>query len=104
AIVLNNLLMNAVVHGRAGRITLDLAEGQGIVLRVSDNGIGMSPEQLDRIRKELEGKDEGHGRAGGTALGLGYVIISECMRLLHAKAMIHSGAGGTTVELALPAA
>lgn len=104
AIVLNNLLMNAVVHGRAGRITVELAEGPGIVLRLSDNGIGMSPEQLDRIRKELDGTDEGHGRAGGTALGLGYVIISECMRLLHAKALIHSGPGGTTVELALPAA
>ncbi|HMQ76361.1 MAG TPA: HAMP domain-containing sensor histidine kinase [Flavobacteriales bacterium] len=104
AIVLNNLLMNAVVHGRARCITLDLADHPGIVLRVRDDGTGMSLEQLDRIRKELEGLDDGHGRAGGTALGLGYVIISECMRLLHARATIDSGPGGTTVELALPSA
>lgn len=104
SIVLNNLLMNAVVHGRAQRITLGVADGPALVLRVSDDGVGMSPEQLERIRKELDGTDEGHGRAGGTSLGLGYVIISECMRLLHARARIDSGPEGTTVEMELPRA
>ena len=76
-------------------------------LEVFENGTEVTSAMLVEkkiIRKELDGTDEGHGRAGGTALGLGYVIISECMRLLHAKALIHSGPGGTTVELALPAA
>ncbi len=102
AIVLNNLLMNAVLHGRAQRITVAMADGPGVVLRVSDDGSGMSPEQLDRVRKELEGAAEGQGRAGGTAIGLGYVIIAECLRLLHAKAVIHSGEQGTTIEVQLP--
>ncbi|MBV6404749.1 MAG: HAMP domain-containing histidine kinase [Flavobacteriales bacterium] len=104
AIVLNNLLMNAVLHGKARRITVALAEDPGTVLRVDDDGTGMSTEQLDRVRKELEGAAEGQGRAGGTAIGLGYVIIAECLRLLRARAEIRSDERGTAIEIALPSA
>ncbi|MDR0827884.1 MAG: response regulator [Desulfovibrio sp.] len=78
--VLSNLLSNAVKftpgEGR-GIIRLDArleGEENGLcILRVavSDNGIGIAPEQMERLFRSFEQADEGMSRKfGGTGLGL----------------------------------
>ena len=63
---LQPLVENAIYHGikpkrGASRITISsFRDGDRVVLRVSDNGVGMSPETLQQLRDALE-RDEGTG-------------------------------------------
>jgi PAS domain S-box-containing protein len=75
--IITNLASNAIKFSagleRAGRVLVRLepgAEGQ-LCLRVSDNGIGMSGEVLERIFKPFEQAESSTTRRyGGTGLGL----------------------------------
>jgi PAS domain S-box-containing protein len=73
--VLLNLLGNAVKFTRGGRITLSLTRGpEGHVFAVEDTGIGIAPEDLDRIFEDFVTLDPSFARnAAGTGLGLGIV-------------------------------
>ena len=91
--VLNNLLDNALRYGLADagerRITLSLQrDARGLVMSVSDNGPGVSPEQMKTLtRRWVQG-------AAGEALkqgrGLGLAIVNEYARLLGAKVELHT--------------
>lgn len=73
--VLANLIANALQHSPAGgRITLSAgAEAEGIVLSVTDTGVGMSAEVLDRIFDRFYRADPARA-GGGEASGLGLAI------------------------------
>lgn len=74
--VLINLIQNAVIHafeeGQAGKIslTIDSATASTLVLRVKDNGRGMTPEVQKRVYDPFYTTRLG---AGGTGLGLNLV-------------------------------
>jgi PAS domain S-box-containing protein len=71
---LGNLLNNAVKFtGRGGRITVSAAvEGADLVLRVADNGIGLTPETLATAFEMFTQADASIERArGGLGIGLG---------------------------------
>jgi two-component system, sensor histidine kinase len=71
--VLYNLLSNGLKFTpRGGRVTLRAAAGDGrIVIAVEDTGIGMRPEDLDRLFKEFERIQSTSGpKPEGTGLGL----------------------------------
>lgn len=76
----SNLVQNAINYsdGKA-RVTLSIMqvtdEGDRFVeIKVSDNGIGISPEEQDRIFERFYRVDYGRSReAGGTGLGLSIV-------------------------------
>ena len=71
--VLDNLLSNAVRYTRSGgRIRLTVTDGRaGVVISVSDTGIGIAEEHRTRIFERLYRVDEARDRAsGGTGLGL----------------------------------
>lgn len=105
--VLINLLGNAIKFTEQGRVTLavraDPAAGL-ISLRVSDTGIGMTPQQLRRIAR-FEAFQQADGstsrRYGGTGLGL---------RISHTLAQLLGGSigvesridHGSTFTLTLP--
>ena len=63
---LQPLVENAIYHGikpkrGIGRITISSArEGSDVILKVSDNGIGMDPDTLEKLRASLA-QDEGSG-------------------------------------------
>ncbi len=50
-IILNNLVSNAVKYNRDnGRVDIDISAGdEQVVLKVSDTGIGLSPEEAGRL-------------------------------------------------------
>ena len=65
------LLENAIKYTQPeGRIEVGLEEDAGLaVLRVADNGIGISPEDLPHIFERFYRADDSR-KAGGTGLGL----------------------------------
>lgn len=73
--ILLNLLSNAIKFTRNGRITIeaDCSEGlQEVEIRVIDTGVGIRPEDLQRIFDDFVTIDSSYGRRNaGTGLGLG---------------------------------
>jgi two-component system phosphate regulon sensor histidine kinase PhoR len=74
--VLVNLIENAVKYNREGggvRVTSS-AEGEFVRIAVEDDGVGISPEHVDRIFERFYRVDKERSRdAGGTGLGLAIV-------------------------------
>ena len=85
--VLNNLLDNALRYGLAEqgerRITVSVADApQAVVLSVSDNGPGVSREQLHKLSQRWVQGSAGEALKEGSGLGL--AIVNEYLRLLNA--------------------
>ncbi|MEH6832144.1 MAG: ATP-binding protein [Sulfitobacter sp.] len=73
--IVTNLLINAIKFTRNGNITIE-AECHGglgdVELRVTDSGIGISEENMNRIFGDFVTIDSSYSRNnGGTGLGLG---------------------------------
>jgi len=111
--VLQNLLDNAVKYGAPkGTVTLSArpAAGDnwparpGVVLAVTDHGIGIAREHLPRLTERFYRVDKGRSRAvGGTGLGL--AIVKHIVNRHRGHLLIESEEGaGTTVSVWLPQA
>ena len=108
--VLLNFLSNAVKFTAAGSITLNLAQsaaeaGQAnLNIRVTDTGIGVSPDQIDHLFDRFTQADATVSRQyGGTGLGL--AICKKTMELMGGDIGCESSPGqGSTFwfGLALP--
>jgi two-component system sensor histidine kinase/response regulator len=94
--ILINLSSNALKFTRRGSITLRaassrLADGSVLVETVvADTGIGIAPEEAERIFQPFEQLEEGR-RAGGTGLGL--PISLAYARLMGGDIRVESAAG-----------
>lgn len=102
--VLDNLLDNAVKYSsKGGEIRLSAARRDyEIVLGVSDDGIGISQEDLPRIFERFYRADKARSRElGGTGLGL--AIVKHIAQLHGGRVEAESEPGrGTTVRVLLP--
>ena len=71
-----NLVQNAIAYSEAGaRVVITAScDGDAVSIRVSDNGIGISQADLERVFERFYRVDAGRSRAsGGTGLGLSIV-------------------------------
>jgi len=102
--VLYNLLENAVKYSREkGQIQLQAARrGPETVLSVSDDGTGISKEDLPRIFERFYRADKARSRElGGTGLGL--AIVKHIAQLHGGRVEAESELGkGTTIRVVLP--
>src|SRR6266699_635902 len=102
--VLYNLLENAVKYSREnGEIRLQAARrGSEIVLSVSDDGLGISKDDLPRIFERFYRADKARSRElGGTGLGL--AIVKHIAQLHGGRVEAESELGkGTTIRVVLP--
>ena len=103
-----NLLANACKFCQDGDVTLEVERrgGRGdrrVAFKVTDTGIGMTPEQLARIFQEFEQADTStQTRYGGTGLGLS--ISRRFTRLMGGDISATSQPGeGSTFVLEIPA-
>ena len=73
--VVHNLLQNAYKYGKeGGHICLRLKKtADGAELSVTDDGIGIAPENLDKVWQRFWQADASHGEDGGSGLGLAMV-------------------------------
>jgi two-component system sensor histidine kinase BaeS len=77
--VLRNLVENAVTHGAAthgAHVTIRASrEGSVLSLRVSDDGPGIPPEELERVFERFHRVDTSRTRGGAGGGGLGLAIV-----------------------------
>lgn len=103
--VVKNLLSNAFKFTEAGAVQLlvEAADADMVAIRVSDSGIGMSPEQQKRVFEAFQQADGSTSRKyGGTGLGL--TISREMISRLGGKIGLESEPGkGSTFTIYLPA-
>ena len=102
--VLRNFLSNAVKYTERGEIRLRATplDGDRVELSVTDTGIGIAPENLERIFEEfvqLEGPLQ--ARVKGTGLGL--ALTRQLARLLGGTVTVQSAPGrGSTFAVIVP--
>jgi PAS domain S-box-containing protein len=101
--VLLNLLSNAAKFTEEGLIQLKVfPDGHDVCMTVSDQGIGMTPEQMGRLFEAFSQADASTTKHyGGTGLGL--VISRSFCRMMGGDITVESAAGeGTTFTVRLP--
>ena len=103
-----NLLSNASKFTEKGTITLDAEAvfrdgARWIAFRVADTGIGMTPEQIDKLFQPFVQADASTSRKyGGT--GLGMTITQLFVKMMGGEMSVASEPGaGTTFTVLLPA-
>lgn len=105
--VASNLLQNAIKYTPdGGRIVLEVESVNGqVVLRVSDNGIGISPEMLPLVFEPFIQGDHSPTRAQG-GLGIGLTLVNRLVELHGGHTTVESpGLGrGSTFTVRIPAA
>ncbi|HRL79010.1 MAG TPA: ATP-binding protein [Propioniciclava sp.] len=96
---LTNLITNAARHaGEEARIGVTVRPNEdGVLIIVSDDGTGMSPEQTSELfRRGLAGKSE-------TGNGLGMLITRRIVELHGGRCLVDSAVNvGTTILCSLP--
>ena len=99
-----NLVDNAVKYNKqGGRADVDVrSSGDDIVVTVSDTGIGVPADSIDRVFERFYRADKSHSRKiGGTGLGLS--IVKHGVSLHGGSITVKSSEGsGTTFTMALP--
>lgn len=100
-----NLLANALAYTASGSITLSSTlEDDWIIVRVTDTGIGIAPDDLPHIFDRFWRADQARcRRAGGTGLGL--AIAQTIVQSHRGKILVSSQlGGGSQFQVELPVA
>lgn len=98
------LVENAIKYTNEGgeiTVTATKVEG-GMEVRVKDNGVGLSPEELERLG-ELWFRGDDPVVTNQKGYGLGIPIVQECMKLVAGRLFFESEKGsGSTFGVFLP--
>jgi two-component system phosphate regulon sensor histidine kinase PhoR len=102
--ILTNLLSNAVKYSpEGGKITVEARDlGETVSVSVSDEGIGIPPEHLDKVFLRFHRVDNMDTRqAGGTGIGL--YLVKHLVDAHHGSIEVKSEVGeGSTFTFTLP--
>ena len=98
-----NLVENAIKYNRpSGSVTVSIHSAESAVLEVTDTGIGISPENQEKIFDPFYRVDKSRSRAMGGA-GLGLALVSEIARQHNGQVKVtQSSKKGSTIALILP--
>lgn len=102
--IVYNLLDNAIKYNKqGGKAQIDVSDTpEGVLLSVSDTGIGIPSESAERVFERFYRVDKSRSRKiGGTGLGLS--IVKHGAALHGAKISLESSEGvGTTISILFP--
>jgi two-component system phosphate regulon sensor histidine kinase PhoR len=98
-----NLIENAVKYNRpGGSVTVALRrEGDEAVLTVADTGIGIAPQEQERVFERFYRVDKSHHR-GVPGSGLGLAIVKHGAQLHGAAVSLQSSPAGSVFTLRFP--
>ncbi len=105
--ILKHLIMNGLKYTREGGVYVRIAPeeqdyGINLMIEVTDTGIGMTPEEVERITERFYQVDSGRARQGG-GLGIGMSIVYGFVSALGGFMMVESEVSkGTTVRVSVP--
>lgn len=101
--VLTNLLANARMHTPAGTtVTLTVgAEPAAVLIRVADNGPGITPELQSEVFERFARGDSSRSRHGG-GTGLGLAIVAAVVKAHGGTIAVRSVPGDTEFTVRLP--
>ena len=105
--ILRHLIMNGLKYTHEGGVyvrlyTIQETYGVNLLIKVTDTGIGMTEDELERIFERYFQADSGRSRQGG-GLGLGMTIVQGFTASLGGFIRVSSKPGeGTTVTVSLP--
>jgi signal transduction histidine kinase/response regulator of citrate/malate metabolism len=102
---IDNLVSNAIKYSPiGGRIAIAVArEGEDVLVRVRDNGPGLSPEDMSRLFGRFQ-RLSAKPTAGESSTGLGLSIVKRIVELHGGEVTAESpeGGSGTTFTVVLP--
>lgn len=100
--VVANIVANSAVHGGAS-IAVDAArDGDGVAIRIHDDGPGIAPDRAERVFDRFYKSDASRAQGGS---GLGLAIAREHARAMDGDVELDGGLGrGATFTVRLPAA
>jgi two-component system, OmpR family, phosphate regulon sensor histidine kinase PhoR len=108
-LILKNLVENSVKYTPAGgKVTVRLAEtadetGPKVALIVTDTGIGIAPEHIDRVFERFYQVDSARSGSAGRGTGLGLAIVKHAVNAMGGSVKLESTVGlGTTVTCLFP--
>ena len=105
--ILRHLIMNGLKYTHEGGVyvrlyTIQETYGVNLLIKVTDTGIGMTGDELERIFERYYQADSGRSRQGG-GLGLGMTIVQGFTASLGGFITVSSKPGeGTTVTVSIP--
>lgn len=105
--VLVNLLSNAYKYTPDnGTITLRVKDqGEHVMISVQDTGVGMTPEQVERLGTKFVRFDDNDHVAKQSGTGLGFAITRNLIELMNGELHIESEANiGSTFMFTIPTA
>lgn len=103
-IMLGNLITNALKYSvKGGTVTVSAAEEESEVhFRVKDEGIGIEPEELERIFEEFH-RTRRAREVEGDGTGLGLSIVQRAVNILEGRITVYSEVGkGSSFHVYLP--
>jgi signal transduction histidine kinase len=102
-LVMRHLFSNAVKFTEGGLVKVEVLRGEGEALvRVTDTGIGITPEDLERIFKPFAQLDSGLTRRYEGA-GIGLSVAKLVVEAMGGRILVESEKGrGSTFSLSLP--
>jgi signal transduction histidine kinase len=101
--IILNLVSNAFKYTQAGSISVDIKQqGQYVVIAISDTGIGIPEDQMEKIFSRFHRVENTEGRSQeGTGIGL--ALVKELVKLHGGNITVTSKLGeGTTFVVTLP--
>lgn len=104
---IQNLVGNAIKYGAPGTpVSVSVAvEGARAILRVTDQGTGIAPEQLPTLFEPFRRLDAAEGRAPEPGAGLGLAFVKRVVERHGGEVLAHSVPGeGSTFGFTLPLA
>ncbi len=102
--IIQNFVSNAIRYTKAGSVVLSAtAEGDTCRIQVTDSGIGIATEELERIFDEFH--QSGGKRSGNEGFGLGLAIVRRLAELLGHRIDVTSAPGaGSSFSVTVPLA
>lgn len=102
--ILYNLCDNAIKYNQnGGSVKIRIENAPNVVcLKVQDTGIGIAPEEQDKVFERFYRVDKSHSKqSGGTGLGLS--IVKHAVQYHHGEIAVESEPGnGTTIAVKFP--
>jgi|GEM_PF-5597569 len=100
--IVMNLLSNAIKFSDGGEVTLSLEFSRDMIIKVSDQGVGISPEKIDEIFRPFHQLENPYTKKH-QGIGAGLAIVKNIIELMAGSIDVESEPGkGTTFIVKIP--